>query len=109
MKKVSIVSEVTAPRIGRAASLAKLAGALSHEVRIKLLDLLKAHPRSCGTELSQLLGMAHSIVFQHLKILREAGIIDGVVIGKRVVYDINHENLSLLKMIVSSIDSDVLS
>ncbi|MEW6262591.1 MAG: metalloregulator ArsR/SmtB family transcription factor [Thermodesulfobacteriota bacterium] len=60
--------------------------ALGHPARIKILrHLLKKDQCICG-ELVDLLPLAQSTVSQHLKQLREAGLIKGEVEGPAVCY-----------------------
>ena len=50
--------------------------ALSDETRFKLLGLLLAEVL-CGRALAQRLGISEAAVSQHLKVLREAGLVEG--------------------------------
>jgi ArsR family transcriptional regulator len=53
--------------------------ALAEETRLKLLNLLLTQDL-CGKALAHRLGISEAAVSQHLKILKEAGLVDG---GKR--------------------------
>jgi ArsR family transcriptional regulator len=66
--------------------LARLARALGHPVRVAILrTLLRRGECVCGTLVDQL-PLAQSTVSQHLKVLREAGLVVGEVDGPRVCY-----------------------
>jgi ArsR family transcriptional regulator len=71
------------PALVRAAGLAK---ALSHPVRIRILEILGARQGCICGGLVELLPLAQSTVSQHLRELRDAGLIHGDVDGPRTCY-----------------------
>ena len=65
----------TAPE--RSERLASAARALSDPVRVQLVDVLRRHAgKVCVCELIPLFDLAQPTVSHHLKVLREAGIVD---------------------------------
>lgn len=71
--------------------LATLAKALGHPARIAILQhLLATRACVCG-DLVQELGLAQATVSQHLKELKQLGLIKGEISGKRVCYCIDGE------------------
>ena len=67
-------------------AVAGIARALAHPARVRILRILLSR-RSCVTgSLVDLLPLSQSTVSQHLKELREAGLIDGVIDGPRTCY-----------------------
>src|SRR3954465_15757250 len=61
----------------QAARLASLARALSDPVRVQLVDVLRKHAgKVCVCELVPLFDLSQSTISHHLKVLREAGIVD---------------------------------
>lgn len=73
-------------------ALATMAKALSHPVRIVILELL-AGENCCFTgELTEKIPMAQSTISQHLKVLHEAGLIQGTIKPPKVKYCINQQN-----------------
>ncbi|MEN8126109.1 MAG: metalloregulator ArsR/SmtB family transcription factor [Bacteroidota bacterium] len=71
--------------------LAKLAKALSHPARIIILKHL-SQLNSCYTgDLVDILPLAQATVSQHIKELKNAGLIDGVVNPPKVKYCINQK------------------
>jgi DNA-binding transcriptional ArsR family regulator len=69
--------------------LAEFAKALAHPARIAILKVLaKRNECICG-EIVEILPLAQSTVSQHLKELKNAGLIDGAVDGPRSCYCIN--------------------
>jgi ArsR family transcriptional regulator len=72
--------------------MALIAKAISHPVRIKILELL-ASQQCCFTgELTEIIPMAQSTISQHLKALLDAGLIQGEINPPKVRYCINREN-----------------
>jgi DNA-binding transcriptional ArsR family regulator len=70
-------------------ALAAFAKAISHPARIAILNVLaKKNECICG-EIVDVLPLAQSTVSQHLKELKNAGLIDGNVDGPRSCYCIN--------------------
>lgn len=69
--------------------LAAFAKSLSHPARIAILrTLAKKNECICG-ELVEVLPLAQSTVSQHLKELKNAGLIDGTIDGPKSCYNIN--------------------
>jgi ArsR family transcriptional regulator len=61
----------------QAARLAAVARALSDPIRLQLVDVLRRHPgKVCVCELTPLFDVAQPTVSHHLKVLREAGLVD---------------------------------
>ena len=83
--------------------LAELAKALAHPARVQILRLLvRKNACICG-EIVDELPLAQSTVSQHLKILKESGLIRGDVDGPRVCYCIEARALRRLKSLVGSL------
>lgn len=71
--------------------LAKFAKALAHPARIAILEyLLKANACING-DLVEELGLAQATISQHLRELKDVGIIQGNIEGVKVSYCINPE------------------
>jgi len=71
--------------------LAKYAKALAHPARIAILKLLAAKTTcQCGDIVDEL-PLSQSTVSQHLKELKEAGLITGEIEGAKVCYCINEK------------------
>jgi ArsR family transcriptional regulator len=74
--------------------LARLAKALGHPARIRILRLLARRTRCFYGPLAEELPLAASTVSQHVRILRDAGLVQGEVDGPRTCYCINREVLA---------------
>ena len=83
--------------------LAVLAKALGHPLRVRIVRLL-AGQRSCVCgELVGELPVAQSTVSQHLKVLKQAGIIQGTIDGPRVCYCLAPGVLARLRDLIETI------
>ncbi len=73
---------------------AAMAKAMGHPVRVRILRLL-AERHACVTgDLVAELPLAQSTVSEHLRILRDAGLIQGEIEGPRTSYCLNVAGLS---------------
>ncbi len=77
--------------------LSKYAKALGHPARIAILKILiKRNQCICG-DLVDELPLAQSTISQHLKALKEAGLIEGTVEGPSTCYCIHKKNWSKIQ------------
>jgi predicted transcriptional regulator len=77
--------------------LATMLKALAHPARIAILEqIIKANACICG-ELVDELGLAQATISQHLKELKNAGIIQGTIEGVTVCYCIEPTAWKLLQ------------
>jgi len=83
--------------------LATLSKALGHAARVKIVRiLLRKNACVCGDIVDEL-PLAQSTVSQHLKVLKDAGIIRGDVDGPRVCYCIEPHALRRLRALVGGL------
>lgn len=87
------------------AELAELAKAIGHPVRVQILRLLLARDACVCGEIVDELPLAQSTVSQHLKVLKEAGLIRGEIDGPRIGYCVEPETLRRLKALVAALVS----
>jgi ArsR family transcriptional regulator len=85
------------------ADLARLAWAVAHPARVRLLRILIARSACVCGELVELMPLAQSTVSQHLKILKEAGLVQGEIDGPKVCYCVNPAGLKRLKSLVAGL------
>ncbi|MCO4773396.1 MAG: winged helix-turn-helix transcriptional regulator [Deltaproteobacteria bacterium] len=83
--------------------LAAFCKALGHPYRVHILRFLGAQEACFAGEIADHLPLAASTVSQHLKQLRDAGLIQGEVNGPRRCYCIAPEALEHLKRLVGSL------
>lgn len=94
---------VVLPKHHAAERVARLAWAIAHPARVRILRLLSSRQACICGEIVDELPLAQSTVSQHLKILKEAGLVEGEVDGPKVCYCINKERLSELKALVNEL------
>lgn len=70
--------------------LVKVFKALSDETRLKIL-LIISKRTICQKGISRHLGISESAVSQHIKVLKESGIVTGIKQGYSVIYVINDD------------------
>ncbi len=78
---------------------ARFAKALGHPVRIYVLELLSKQACCYSGDLSEILPVAKSTLSQHLKELKNAGLIQGEIEAPKVKYCINRENWETAKIL----------
>ena len=86
-----------------AQAFAKLAWAIAHPARVQIVRLLIGREACVCGEIVDCLPLAQSTVSQHLKILKESGLIQGEVDGPKVCYCINPDKLEQLKTLVAGL------
>ena len=69
--------------------LANFAKAIAHPARIAILKVLAQHNECICGQIVEILPLAQSTVSQHLKELKQAGLINGAIDGPRSCYCIN--------------------
>lgn len=82
--------------------LSMLLKAIAHPARIAILQqIISANACICG-DLVEELGLAQATISQHLKELKNAGIIQGTIEGVKVCYCIDPNTWSLLESLLGS-------
>jgi ArsR family transcriptional regulator len=88
---------------GKDEELAKLAWAVAHPARVRILRILLARQACICGELVDQMTLAQSTVSQHLKILKEAGLVTGEIDGPKVCYCVNPVALARLKELAAAL------
>ncbi len=78
---------------------------LSVETRVKIIDLLKANGALGVKEISEKLGITPPAVSQHLKILKQAGLVRSERQGYWIPYSINEEAMEDCREILNEVCS----
>lgn len=68
--------------------------ALGNPIRFEIIKYLATHPGCITGDIVDYLPVAQATVSQHLKVLREAGLISGVTEGPARCYCLNEENIA---------------
>ncbi len=83
--------------------VAQLAQALGHPARVAIVRLLQERQSCICGEIVDELPLAQSTVSQHLKVLKNAGWVQGEVDGPRVCYCLNPLALEKFKSLVAAL------
>ena len=83
--------------------LAAMLKALSHPVRLDIVQLLSDSGEANCVDLTRHAGLAQSTISEHLRVLRDAGLIKQCGPGPRSGYCINKEALVWMKQAVVAI------
>lgn len=80
------------------ARLAEQAKALSHPARLAIVQLLARRDECICGEIVDDLPLAQSTVSRHLKVLRDAGLVQGTIDGPRSCYCLDRAAVEALRM-----------
>jgi predicted transcriptional regulator len=83
--------------------LARFAKALGHPIRVAILQMLAKQTCCYHGDMSEVLPVAKSTLSQHLKELKEAGLIQGKITPPMVLYCINKKNWALAKSLFDTL------
>lgn len=98
--------QVKADDLERELQLSKLAKALSHPARVRILTILLRLDRLGGclnSDLVSQLGLAQSTVSEHLRILKVAQLISAEPIPPKMCYRINRTTLNEFSHLLSAL------
>lgn len=90
-------------------SVTRIAQALSlagNEVRLKILFLLNQESKMCPCDLSDILGMTVPAISQHLRKLKDAGLVRTNKVGQTIFYSIIESNNLILNPIFGLIETE---
>jgi DNA-binding transcriptional ArsR family regulator len=115
MKPIGLAAEACCPPANEKADLRPIEGdaadeelaaltrALGHPARVKILRILVRREACICGDIVEELPLAQSTVSQHLKVLKEVGLIRGDVDGPRVCYCVEPGALRRLKALVGGL------
>ena len=85
----------------KAEQIARFAKALAHPARIQILQFLASRQECYFGDIHDELPIAKATVSQHLKELKDAGLIQGTIEAPKVRYCINRENWAYAQQLFS--------
>ncbi len=88
--------------------LAELAKAMGHPARVAIVEFLVNHNACVCGDIVEELPLSQSTVSQHLKALKQIGLIDGEIDGPSVCYCINKEKWASMQNKFQSFFSNIL-
>lgn len=77
--------------------------AAGNPIRFEILKFLVTHPGCITGDIVNHLPIAQATVSQHLKVLREAGWIEGEITGPAVCYQLSKRNIAWFRAITDDI------
>lgn len=77
-------------------AIARLAKALAHPARVRIVATLLRRRTCIGCDIVEEIGLAASTTSEHLRILKEAGIVIGEIERPRVCYSLDPEAVAPL-------------
>lgn len=84
-------------------ALAALAKAIAHPARVQIVRMLAQIDGCVCGDIVDKLPLAQSTVSQHLKVLKDAGLVCGTIEGPRVSYCIDPAGLRRLRLLVAGL------
>jgi ArsR family transcriptional regulator, arsenate/arsenite/antimonite-responsive transcriptional repressor len=97
------LAPAVASRDDRERDLALLGKAVGHPSRVQMLRLLLTHDACYCGEIVDELPFAQATVSQHLKVLKDAGLVVGEVDGLRTCYCASRERLAELHGLIGEL------
>lgn len=95
------------PNLDPDEELARLAKALGHPARVKIVRFLLERDECIVGAVVDELPLAQSTVSQHLKVLREAGLIHGEVEGSRICYCVDPTRIGRVRSLLERLTTMV--
>jgi predicted transcriptional regulator len=77
--------------------LVKMFKAIGNPIRFEIMKFLVTHPTCITGDIVEYLPIAQATVSQHLKVLREAGWIEGTLQGSATSYCLHEANIGWFK------------
>ncbi len=94
--------ERVGPKIADVARVLNLAG---NEVRLKMLFLIYNEGEMCPCDLSDVLDMSVPAVSQHLRKMKDGGLIKDNKVGQTIFYRVVEENIGVLLPVLNDLQS----
>ncbi len=86
--------------------IARFAKAMGHPIRIYVLELLSNQSCCYSGDLTEILPIAKSTLSQHLKELKDAGLIKGEIEAPKIKYCIDKENWKEAQLLFKNLIKD---
>ena len=83
--------------------IAAIAKALAHPARVRIIAFLLSRPGCIGGDIVDQVGLAQSTVSEHLRILKDAGIVTGTIAYPRICYALDPSALAPMQGLIEAI------
>lgn len=77
--------------------------ALAHPVRLGIMRRLAVTPETCACDFTDLFAVSQPTISQHLKVLRDAGLVTTRRRGTQICYSIAAANLARLQTVLTDL------
>lgn len=77
--------------------------ALGHPVRLGIMRRLASEPQTCACDFTDVFGVRQPTISQHLKVLREAGLVATRHRGTQICYSIRAEAIEELRTLLGNL------
>lgn len=88
--------------------IAKILNLSGNEVRLKILYLLDSEEKMCPCDLSDVLGVSVPAISQHLRKLKDGGLVKDNKVGQTVFYELVDDSISILKPVLSLLSDQIV-
>jgi ArsR family transcriptional regulator len=88
---------------------ADLFRALGHPIRLGIMRRLAEQPETCACDFTEVFGVAQPTISQHLKVLREAGLVHTRRRGTQICYSIDPAGVVATTKALASIAPSAVS
>ena len=88
--------------------MANLAKAMGHPARIAIIEYLLQTEGCIGGDIVNVLPLSQPTVSQHLRELKNAGIIQGSIDGNAICYCVNETTIATLKHFIDQISKKII-
>jgi|SRR5271165_6460545 len=85
--------------------VAKIAKALAHPARVQIVEALLRRTTCIGCDLVEEIGLAASTTSEHLRILKDAGLIVGEIARPRICYSLDPRAVAPLTSFLEAIEA----
>lgn len=86
-----------------AEQIAAIAKALAHPARVRIVTFLLSKPGCIGGDIVDQVGLAQSTVSEHLRVLKDAGLVTGTIDYPRVCYALDPAALAPIRDLIEAI------
>jgi ArsR family transcriptional regulator len=77
--------------------------ALGHPIRLGIMRRLAAEPETCACDFTEVFGVAQPTISQHLKVLREAGLVRTRRRGTQICYSVDPLGLAVVTQAIATL------
>lgn len=82
---------------------ALLLRALAHPVRLGIMRRLASRPETCACDFTEVFDVSQPTISQHLKVLRQAGLVQTRRRGNQICYSIRPQQLTVLNDLLAAL------